>query len=63
MRAVLYMATVRAVRCNPVIQMLDQRLVGQGKHRKVALVACMRKLLRICNAVIAHHTTSRTQRA
>ena len=62
-RAVLYMATARAVRCNPVLRVLYERLVGMGKHRKVALVACMRKLLRICNAVIAHQTRWRTELA
>jgi transposase len=62
-RAVLYMATTRAVRCNPVLAALYERLLGMGKHRKVALVACMRKLLRICNAVITHHSTWRSQPA
>jgi hypothetical protein len=47
------MATTRAVRCNPVLKCCTKRLLGMGKHRKVP-VACMRKLLRICNAVIAH---------
>ena len=59
-RAVLYMATQRAVRCNPVLKALYERLLSMGKHRKVALVACMRKLLRICNAVIAHQLAWRT---
>ena len=62
-RAVLYMATARAVRCNPVLEALYERLVRVGKPRKVALVACMRKLLRICNAVIAHQLAWRTQPA
>jgi transposase len=62
-RAVLYMATARAVRCNPVLAALYERLVRVGKPRKVALVACMRKLLRICNAVIAHQLAWRTQPA
>jgi transposase len=59
-RAVLYMATTRAVRCNPVLKALYERLISLGKHRKVALVACMRKLLRICNAIIAHQLAWRT---
>jgi transposase len=41
-RAVLYMATTVAVRRNPVLKALYERLLGLGKHRKVALVACMR---------------------
>jgi len=55
-RAVLYMATSVAVRRNPVVKALYERLMQAGKHHRVALVACMRKLLRICNAVLLHHT-------
>ena len=62
-RAVLYMATTVAVRRNPVLQALYERLLGAGKPRKVALVACMRKLLRICNAVLIHRTPWRNQPA
>lgn len=51
-RAVLYMATVSATRFNPVIKEFYQRLVKAGKKKKVALVACMRKLLTILNAII-----------
>lgn len=50
-RAALYMATVTAVRCNHVIQRLYQRLRHIGKPPKVALVACMRKLLTILNTM------------
>jgi transposase len=60
-RAVLYMATSVAVRHNPVLKTLYERLLQAGKHRRVALVACMRKLLRICNAVIAHQIAWRSQ--
>jgi transposase len=51
-RAVLYMATVSAVRSNPVLKPFYQHLVKQGKLKKVALVACMRKFLTILNAMI-----------
>jgi transposase len=51
-RAVLYMATVSATRFNPVIHAFYQRLVASGKLRKVALVACMHKLLTILNAMV-----------
>jgi len=51
-RAALYMAAASATRCNPVIQAFYQRLVASGKLRKVALVACMRKLLTILNAMV-----------
>jgi transposase len=55
-RAVLYMATCAAVRHNPVVRAVYERLVAAGKRKKVALVACMRKLLTICNAVVAQRT-------
>jgi transposase len=55
-RAVLYMATVAAVRCNPAIKAFYQRLLAAGKAKKVALVACMHKLLTILNAMLKHNT-------
>jgi len=55
-RAVLYMATLVATRRNPVIRAFYQRLVGAGKPKKVALTACMRKLLTILNSMIKHKT-------
>jgi transposase len=51
-RKVLYMATLAATRFNPVIKEFYQRLVKAGKKKKVALVACMRKLLTILNAIL-----------
>lgn len=54
-RAALYMATLVATRCNPAIRALYHRLVDAGKPKKVALVACMRKLLIILNAIVKHH--------
>jgi transposase len=51
-RTVLYMATLAAIRCNPVIRPFFERLTAAGKPRKVALVACMRKLLTILNAMM-----------
>lgn len=51
-RAPLYMATLVATRCNAVIRATYTRLVGSGKAKKVALVACMRKLLVILNAIV-----------
>jgi len=55
-RKVLYMATVAAVRSNPVIRAFYKRLVEAGKVKKVALVACMRKLLVILNAMVRRGT-------
>lgn len=51
-RQVLYMAAVTAVRCNPVIRRTYAALRTRGKKHKVALVACMRKLLTILNAMV-----------
>ncbi|EBH2659022.1 IS110 family transposase [Salmonella enterica subsp. enterica serovar Uzaramo] len=51
-RTVLYMATLVATRFNPVIKAFYTRLVAAGKPKKVALVACMRKLLTILNAML-----------
>jgi transposase len=50
-RAVLYMAALVASKCNPVIRAFYQRLRAAGKPAKVALTACMRKLLIILNAI------------
>jgi transposase len=55
-RHVLYMATLAAIRCNPVIHAHYRHLREVGKPTKVALVACMRKLLLILNAVLKHQT-------
>lgn len=51
-RAVLYMATLTAMRCNATIQAFAARLKASGKPPKVVIVACMRKLLTIMNAII-----------
>jgi len=51
-RTVLYMATITATRFNPVIHDFYQRLLKAGKLKKVAIVACMRKLLTILNAML-----------
>jgi transposase len=51
-RAVLYMATLAATRFNPAIRAFYLRLCAAGKEKKVALTACMRKLLTILNAMV-----------
>jgi transposase len=51
-RAALYMATLAATKWNPVIR-------AAGKTPKVALVACMRKLLTILNAMVMHQAPRR----
>ena len=50
------MATVAATRANPVIRAFYRRLVAAGKPSKVALTACMRKLLVFCNALCQHQS-------
>jgi len=61
LRSSLYMATLAATRSNPVIRTFYQRLCEAGKPRKVALTACMRKLLTILNAIIKTQTPWRAQ--
>lgn len=56
-RTALYMATLAATRHNPVLRAFYQRLCDAGKPKKVALIACMRKLLIILNSMIKHHRT------
>lgn len=53
-RQVLYMSTLVATRFNPVLKAFYQRLCAAGKAKKVALTACMRKLLTILNAMVKH---------
>ncbi len=56
LRTTLYMATISAVRCNPIVRAFYQRLVNAGKPKKVALTAAMHKLLTILNAMMKHNT-------
>ena len=56
-RAVLYMGALVAARRNTVIRAFYLRLIAAGTPKKVALVACMRKLLTIFNAMTRTHTT------
>lgn len=62
-RAALYMAAVTAIRCNPTIRALYTRLRAAGKPAKVALVACMRKLLTMANAILRDATPWTPSRA
>ena len=55
-RAVLYMAALVAVRRNVVIKAFYERLVDAGKPKKLALVACMRKLLTVLNTIVRTNT-------
>jgi transposase len=55
-RTVLYMATLVATRHNPVIRTFYARLCAAGKPKKLALTACMHKLLLILNAIVRHGT-------
>ena len=51
-RCVLYMAALSAIKCNPLIKSFYERLLQRGKAPKVALTACMHKLLTILNAML-----------
>jgi transposase len=55
-RSVVYMATLSAITHNPVIKIFYDRLITAGKPKKVAIVACMRKLLTILNAMLRDQT-------
>jgi transposase len=59
-RSTLYMATLSAARWNPVIRRHYQALVERGLPKKVALVACMRRLLGILNAILRTRTPWKT---
>lgn len=56
LRRVLYMGTLVATTHNPVISVFYKRLIAVGKPKKVAIVACMHKLLTILNAMLKHRT-------
>ena len=58
----LYMSTLVAVRYNPVLKAFYERLRAAGKAAKVALTACMRKLLTILNAMVKHHSPGNPRR-
>jgi transposase len=60
-RSSLYMATLSAIRYNPVIKTFYDRLTGAGKLPKVAITACMRKLLVILNAIVRDHLCEAVQ--
>ena len=55
-RHILYMAATSAVRSNPVIKTFYERMIARGKPHKVAMVACMRKMLTILNAMARNNT-------
>ena len=62
-RAALYMGALVATRCNPAVKVFYERLLAAGKPKKVALVACMRKLLVILNAMLRNRTPWRPSHA
>lgn len=62
-RTTLYMATVSAMRCNPLIRSLNDRLASKGKPFKVRLIACLRKLLTILNCMVKNNTHWKTENA
>ena len=55
-RNVLYVSSLSAIQHNPILRAHYQQLLARGKAKKVALIAVMRKLLVILNAMVAHGT-------
>jgi transposase len=55
-RHILFMAAISAIRSNPVIKAFYERLIARGKPHKVAVIACMRKMLTILNAMLRSNT-------
>ena len=60
-RTVLYMAMMSAIQCNPVFKAMYQRLPVKGKAKKTALIACVRKLVVILNAMVGDKVFWQTQ--
>lgn len=60
-RTMLYMAMMSAIQHNAIIKAFYQKLVTQGKHKKVALTACMRKMMTILNAMVRDNQEWKTQ--
>ena len=59
-RTVLYMAMLCAIQHNPVMRDFYQKLVAQGKHKKVAITACMRKMITILNTMVRNNQAWQT---
>ena len=55
-RNALYMASLSAIRYNPIIKRFFESLVAKGKKRKIALIACMHKMIIILNSIIKNKT-------
>jgi len=53
-RTVMYMSMLSAIQCNPIFKATYQRLVTAGKPKKVALIACVRKMIVILNTLLRH---------
>ncbi len=56
LRSVLYMAAMTGIRHNPMLRKFYKRLCAAGKPRKVALTACMRKLITVLNVMMRNNT-------
>jgi transposase len=62
-RTILFMAMLTSIQHNPVIRATYQRLLAAGKHKKVALTACMRKMVTILNAMLREQQPWRIEHA
>ena len=56
-RTVLFMSIMSAIQCHPTLKPMYQRLIANGKPKKVAIIACMRKQLTILNAMVKNQST------
>jgi transposase len=62
-RNTLYMAALVAIRHNPLIKAVYQRLIARGRPKKVAIIACLRQLLTVLNAIVRDATPWAVQNA
>ncbi len=62
-RTVMFMAMLSAIQCNPVFKDFYERLKAQGKLPKVALIACMRKMIVVLNTMIKNQESWRGEMA
>ena len=63
MRSLLYLCVLSGIRCNPVIQTFYRHLLKAGKPTRVAMVACLRKLLVLLHAMLRSQQAWRAESA
>ena len=63
MRTVMFMAMLSSIQCNPVFKRFYEHLKAQGKLPKVALIACMRKMIVVLNTMVKNQEAWREKMA